>query len=119
MESIFNKKFDRLSFTATGAKPSVFNFSYDDYNGRTITIPVSNVDELPALISKQPQYIRCQSEKFWNWFIGTDVPLSPKQLSLNFIIVLKYEYFSSILLILLKRKRIIAYFVEVLTNNDR
>jgi len=79
METIFNKKFDRLSFTATGPKQSVFNFSYDDYNGRTITIPVNNVDELPALISKQPQYIRCQSEKFWNWFIGTDVPLSPKQ----------------------------------------
>lgn len=79
MESIFNKKFDRLSFTATGPKQSVFNFSYDDYNGRTITIPVNNIDDLPALISKQPQYIRCQSEKFWNWFIGTDVPLSPKQ----------------------------------------
>jgi len=79
MESIFNKKFDRLSFTATGPKQSVFNFSYDDYNGRTITISAKNVDELPALISKQPQYIRCQSEKFWNWLIGTDVPLSPKQ----------------------------------------
>lgn len=79
METIFNKKFDRLSFTATGPKPSIFNFSYDDYSGRTITIPVNNVDDLPAVISKQPQYIRCQSEKFWNWFIGTDVPLSPKQ----------------------------------------
>ena len=31
------------------------------------------------MISKQPQYIRCQSEKFWNWYIGNDVPLSPNQ----------------------------------------
>ncbi len=76
MESIYNNKFKRLS--PTNAAPIPFNFVYDDYTGKSITITVPNIDDLPTVISKQPQYIRCQSEKFWNWYIGTDVPLSPK-----------------------------------------
>ena len=76
MESVYNKKFKRLS--STDSKPVPFNFVYDDYAGKSITITVPTIDDLPAVISKQPQYIRCQSEKFWNWYVGNDVPLSPK-----------------------------------------
>jgi hypothetical protein len=79
MELIYNKKFKRPS--ATDVSPVPFNFVYDDFTGKSITISVPNIDDLPAVISKQPNYIRCQSEKFWNWYVGSDVPYSPKHRS--------------------------------------
>jgi hypothetical protein len=80
MESIYNNKFKRtLSQGNEAPKPNPFEFFYEDYSGKDIKISVENVDNLPEVVSKQPQYIRCQSEKMWNWFMGTDVPLSPKQ----------------------------------------
>ncbi len=77
MESVFNKKFAPLDSVTT--KPNPFEFVYEDYTGKDIRLTIGSIDGLPDLLIKQPQYVRCQSEKFWNWFVGSDVPLNPKQ----------------------------------------
>ncbi len=77
MESIFNKKF--APFDPVTKKPNPFEFVYEDYTGKDIRLTIESVDALPDILIKQPQYVRCQSEKFWNWFVGSDVPLNPKQ----------------------------------------
>lgn len=45
-------------------------------NGREINIPVTGVAELAEKIAQQPEYIDCQVNLFWKWFIGQDVPKS-------------------------------------------
>ena len=44
-------------------------------------IPVSGFAELGRAIVKQPEYKRCQVERFWNWFIGQNIPISTKRKS--------------------------------------
>lgn len=77
MELVFNKKLKAKS--TTNNSPIPFEFVYEDYTGKDIKLTISNIEQLPERLQQEPQYIRCQSEKFWNWYIGTDVPISPKQ----------------------------------------
>lgn len=44
--------------------------------GQLVHIPVGSVGELGEAISQQPEFVSCQVNHFWRWFIGTDVSLS-------------------------------------------
>ncbi|HWU44747.1 MAG TPA: hypothetical protein VN132_14945, partial [Bdellovibrio sp.] len=41
---------------------------------RNINIPVKGIGELAANIIQQKEYVNCQVNLFWKWFIGQDVP---------------------------------------------
>ena len=45
-------------------------------NNRTINIPVKGLRKLAEAIIKQNEYTSCQVHHFWDWFMGTNVPLS-------------------------------------------
>lgn len=61
------------------SRVGAFDFVYVDYTGKKITLTLPSGSDLPQRISQEPQYIRCQSEKFWNWYVGSDVPLTPEK----------------------------------------
>lgn len=44
--------------------------------GQLVHVPVSSVGDLGEAISQQPEFVSCQVNHFWKWFVGTDVPLS-------------------------------------------
>lgn len=48
----------------------------DDRTGQLVNEPVTSLGGLGKAITEQPQYLRCQVRRFWNWFIGTDRPLT-------------------------------------------
>lgn len=54
-------------------------FVYDDYRGKEVRVKVDSIKNLPNVLAEQPQFIKCQTEKFWNWYIGEDVPLTPNR----------------------------------------
>jgi hypothetical protein len=41
-----------------------------------ISTPVSGLRSLAKSISQQQEYVKCQTQHFWKWFIGDDVPLT-------------------------------------------
>lgn len=41
-----------------------------------IDVPVNGLGELGQAITKQDQYLRCQVDRFWTWFIGEDRELT-------------------------------------------
>ncbi|MGZ3774552.1 MAG: hypothetical protein ACXVCY_12280 [Pseudobdellovibrionaceae bacterium] len=43
-------------------------------NNHSVNIPVSGVGELAEKIVQQKEYVDCQVNLFWKWFIGQDVP---------------------------------------------
>ena len=49
---------------------------YSSIRDQNIQIPVQGLGELGQVITQQPEYLRCQVEHLWNWFVGQDVPLS-------------------------------------------
>lgn len=51
-------------------------FVYDDAEGREHRVPMNSLEEFPQLVAAQPQFLRCQTEKMWNWVLGEDVQLN-------------------------------------------
>lgn len=46
-------------------------------SGRSpINQPVNGLRSLAKTISQQEEYVNCQTQHFWKWFIGDDVPLN-------------------------------------------
>lgn len=45
-----------------------------------INIPVRGIGELGQAITQQPEYLRCQTQHFWNWIIGENKLLSSDRL---------------------------------------
>lgn len=43
-------------------------------NGRTVNIAVNGVGDLAEKITQQKEYVDCQVNLFWKWFVGKDVP---------------------------------------------
>ncbi|MEK7357140.1 MAG: hypothetical protein AAB250_11875, partial [Bdellovibrionota bacterium] len=48
---------------------------YDNADGTEVRVPIKDFSELNQIVVKQPQYVRCQSERMWAWTVGEDVPL--------------------------------------------
>jgi hypothetical protein len=44
-------------------------------NGQKVDIPVQGLYEMSENLVQQEEYLQCQSQHFWNWIIGEDVPL--------------------------------------------
>jgi hypothetical protein len=42
-----------------------------------VVFEANNYMEFLQALAKQPQFVRCQTEKFWNWYVGSDVAMSP------------------------------------------
>lgn len=62
-----------LSAAGLSDKPSPGALIYRN-NGRSVNVPVSGVGELAEKIVQQKEYVDCQVNLFWKWFIGQDVP---------------------------------------------
>lgn len=43
----------------------------------SVNTPFYGLSGLAQVIVQQPEYLSCQTHRFWNWFIGEDVKLSP------------------------------------------
>lgn len=41
-----------------------------------VSTPVVGIRSLAKSIVQQDEYVKCQTEHFWNWYIGEDVPLT-------------------------------------------
>jgi hypothetical protein len=50
-------------------------------HGQEIKIPVTGIGGLAQALVTQPEYNQCQSNHFWNWFVGSEVSLSDKRKS--------------------------------------
>jgi hypothetical protein len=56
-------------------------FVYDDENGREQRFMITSYDDLVPKIQQQRAYKVCQVRKFWNWYVGNDVPLVGEKLN--------------------------------------
>lgn len=56
-----------------------FELVYDDDTGKEHRVKVAKASELLPTVSKQEQYLACQTSKFWKWMIGEDMPLSTEE----------------------------------------
>lgn len=71
MGQVFSSSNFRLSpFASPGA------LFYRRSGAAPVSIPVKGVRSLAKSIINQEEYVKCQTQHFWNWFIGEDVPLS-------------------------------------------
>lgn len=59
-------------------EPSAGALVFTNAKGALVNRPARGVGEIAQLISEQPEYVNCQVDHFWNWFIGSDVPLGKK-----------------------------------------
>lgn len=59
------------------AKPVPGALSYRRRSGELVNVPFNNAQELAQALVSQPDYVSCQVKHFWNWFIGSDLPMSP------------------------------------------
>jgi hypothetical protein len=49
--------------------------------GELVNQPVSSIGDLGKTIAKQPEYLSCQVNHFWNWFVGRDVKMTEQRAS--------------------------------------
>lgn len=71
------------TFIGAGAfpnkRPSPGALVYKRDDGSLLNIPVNGIGELGVAITQQPEYLQCQVQHFWNWFIGSDIPLGQQK----------------------------------------
>ncbi|MCB0422161.1 MAG: DUF1588 domain-containing protein, partial [Bdellovibrionales bacterium] len=60
--------------------PSSGALTYQDKNGSMVDISTKGLGDLAFSITQQEEYAECQVRHFWNWFIGSDVPLQGDRL---------------------------------------
>jgi cytochrome c553 len=65
-----NSNFQLSPFAAPGA------LFYRRSGQAPVSTPVKGLRSLARSITQQEEYIKCQTQHFWNWFIGEDVPLT-------------------------------------------
>lgn len=68
----------RESTMSINDQPSPGALVFKNSKNEIINKPGAGVGEVAKFITEQPDYVSCQIETFWNWFIGSDVPLSKK-----------------------------------------
>ncbi|MGE0528365.1 MAG: hypothetical protein AB7P49_14950, partial [Bdellovibrionales bacterium] len=63
-----------------GKLSSQIKIVYDDENGKEQSFVASSPMEVVQQIKSQRMYQICQVRRFWNWYIGEDVPLTGQRL---------------------------------------
>ena len=80
-------KLDPMGMTFAGSNLSVSPSAsrgalvFKRIDSEKIEIPVDGIGTLAQKITQQPEYVRCQTQLFWNWFVGNDVPISETDFS--------------------------------------
>ncbi|OQW48484.1 MAG: hypothetical protein A4S09_04710 [Proteobacteria bacterium SG_bin7] len=70
----------RLSGTVMSPEAAPGALFYPTNDGRAVHVPVTGIGHLTTAITQQHEYKQCQVRRFWEWFIGKDVPLSHQRL---------------------------------------
>lgn len=52
--------------------------TYKRRSGDLVNVKFENAQGLAKALTSQPEYVSCQVHHFWDWFIGSDVAMSPK-----------------------------------------
>lgn len=60
------------------SRPIPGALTYKRRSGELVQVPFRTAQELAQALVKQPEYASCQVRHFWDWFIGSDVALSPE-----------------------------------------
>lgn len=63
--------------TLLSPRPAKGKLVYNTRDGQLRSIPVTGLAGLGETIVKQRLYLACQTERFWNWFIGENTKLPP------------------------------------------
>ncbi len=53
--------------------------SFKNKSGVLVNQPVNSIGDLANKITQQPEYVSCQVNHFWNWFVGRDVKMTDLQ----------------------------------------
>lgn len=64
-----------LSLSPTASRGSLV---FKRLDSQKVELPVEGLGALAHKITQQPEYTQCQTQLLWNWFIGSDSPLSQK-----------------------------------------
>lgn len=68
---VFNNSGTILSMT-----PSPGALVFKNSQGAIVNKPVAGISELAQKITEEPDYVSCQVQHFWNWYIGEDKELT-------------------------------------------
>ncbi len=63
-----------------GSMPSSGALAYKDSAGKIINVPVNGIGEMAETLTKQNDYVKCQINHFWKWYIGEDIALSDQRM---------------------------------------
>ncbi len=69
------------SSASLGSMPSPGALAYKNSSGKMVNTPVSGIGEMAEVLTKQDDYVRCQINHFWKWYIGVDVPLTEERMT--------------------------------------
>jgi hypothetical protein len=58
------------------ASPSAGALIYKNSSGQLVNKPVKGIAELAKKITEEPDYVSCQVQHLWNWYIGEDKQLT-------------------------------------------
>jgi len=68
----------RESPLALHDEPSLGALVFTNAKGVVVNKPGRGIGEITKFITEQPEYLSCQVDHFWNWFIGSDISLGKK-----------------------------------------
>lgn len=74
-----HRKLDPAETLLNGKMSSPLAIVYDDHDTGEQKFEIKKGRDFLAEVTKQPQYLRCQTQKFWNWIIGEDIPMSAER----------------------------------------
>jgi hypothetical protein len=69
----------RMTGNVLGAENSPGGLVYPSVRGDLVNIPVQGIGQLTQVTTEQSEYKTCQVRRFWDWFVGKDVPLSAER----------------------------------------
>ena len=68
------------SAASLSSMPSPGALVYKNSSGAMVNIPVNGIGEMGQAIVQQDDYVKCQINHFWNWYIGQDVVLTNERM---------------------------------------
>jgi hypothetical protein len=71
----------KLSSLVPSQYSSPGSLVYKRKNSDLVEVKGRGIGDLAKAISQQPEYLQCQVNYFWNWFIGEDIPLTVEKKS--------------------------------------
>ncbi len=70
----------RMTGNVLGAEQSPGALVYPTTRGELINVPVQGIGQATQAATEQIEYKNCQVRRFWDWFIGKDIPLNQTRL---------------------------------------